>query len=165
MSALPSPTPSPSVRGPRKRPPHRYLTYKLDLLKTLATKAIDPHYQVLAGMRVRELRLLRLLHDQPGIAATELRQQLVLDKTLLSKNLSDLEKRGLIQRATDPNDSRVQRLSLSEEGTRAWLESERIGRQLEHEMFGELPPADWQRLHELLDEVTTSLYHWLERQK
>ena len=76
----------------------RYLTYKLDLIKTLATKAADAYYVEASGMRVRELRLLRLVHDTPGVAATELRHRLVLDKTLLSKNLADLEKRGLIER-------------------------------------------------------------------
>ena len=160
---MPSSSSSPDGSGPSDE--LDYLTYKLDLIKTLATKAADPHYERACGLRIRELRVLRLLHDAPGIVATELRHKLVLDKSLLSKNLSDLEKRGLIQRTTDPNDSRVQRLSLSDEGTRAWLESEHIGRQLEHEMFGELPASDWQRLHELLDDITLSLYHWMERQK
>ena len=159
------PSPSSPADGSGPSGELDYLTYKLDLIKTLATKAADPHYERASGLRIRELRVLRLLHASPGIVATELRRKLVLDKTLLSKNLSDLEKRGLIQRTTDPNDSRVQRLSLSDEGTRAWLESEHIGRQLEHEMFGELPASDWQRLHELLDDITLSLYHWMERQK
>ena len=160
MSALPSPTPSPSVRGPRKRPPHRYLTYKLDLLKTLATKAIDPHYQVLAGMRVRELRLLRLLHDQPGIAATELRQQLVLDKTLLSKNLADLDRRGLIERRPHERDNRLQCLHLSAEGQRVWAACEQLGRQVEADIFADLSPEEWEQLHARLNRAIASLNRW-----
>ena len=117
----------------------RYLTYKLDLIKTLATKAADAYYVEASGMRVRELRLLRLVHDTPGVAATELRHRLVLDKTLLSKNLADLEKRGLIERETDPHDNRVQRLHLSAVGLRVWRECERIGRRLEAEMFADMP--------------------------
>lgn len=160
MSDLPPPTSSRASRGARKRPPHRYLTYKLDLLKTLATKAIDPHYQVLAGMRVRELRLLRLLHDQPGIAATELRHQLVLDKTLLSKNLADLERRGLIERRPHERDNRLQCLHLSAEGERVWLACERLGRQVEADMFADLSAEEWEQLHALLNRAIASLNRW-----
>ena len=138
----------------------RYLTYKLDLIKTLATKAADAYYVEASGMRVRELRLLRLVHDTPGVAATELRHRLVLDKTLLSKNLADLEKRGLIERETDPHDNRVQRLHLSAEGLRVWRECERIGRRLEAEMFADMPEDDWHRLHDLLDSALASLDRW-----
>lgn len=138
----------------------RYLTYKLDLIKTLATKAVDAYYVEASGMRVRELRLLRLVHDTPGVAATELRHRLVLDKTLLSKNLADLEKRGLIERETDPHDNRVQRLHLSAVGLRVWRECERIGRRLEAEMFADMPEDDWHRLHDLLDSALASLDRW-----
>lgn len=155
MSALPTPNPSQPVRGP-----HRYLTYKLDLLKTLATKAIDPHYQVLAGMRVRELRVLRLLHDQPGIAATELRHQLVLDKTLLSKNLAELERRGLIERRPHERDNRLQCLHLSAEGQRVWRACEQLGREIEADMFADLSPEEWEQLHTLLNRAIDSFNRW-----
>lgn len=138
-----------------------YLTYKLDLIKTLATKAANPAYEQACGLRVRELRLLRMVHDHPGLPATELKHKLVLDKTLLSKNLSALEQRGLIERTPDERDSRLLRLSLSAEGQRVWLKCEHIGRRLEAEMFGRLCADDWTRLHALIDDATASLLHWL----
>jgi DNA-binding MarR family transcriptional regulator len=145
-------------------PTKPFLTYKLDLAKTLATKAADPYYQESIGLRVRELRVLRLVHDFPGIAATELGQKIVLDKTLLSKNIAHLEERGLIQRLPDKRDSRRQCLHLTDEGLRIWQESERIGRRLEDEMFAELSDDDWQKLHALLDRVLVSFEHWKDKQ-
>lgn len=141
-----------------------FLTYKLDLAKTLATKAADPYYQKSVGLRVRELRVLRLIHDFPGIAATELGHKIVLDKTLLSKNIVFLEERGLIQRLPDKRDSRRQCLHLTDEGLRVWKESERIGRRLEDEMFAEISADDWGQLHVLLDRVLTSFEHWKAQQ-
>ena len=140
-----------------------YLTYKLDLIKSLATRAADRAYQGELDLRVRELRVLRPLHEHPGISATELRRLLVLDKTLMSKNLAGLEQRGLIRREVDPADNRVQRLYLTSEGERAWLVSERLGRQMEAEMFGELAPEQWGQLHDLLDAVLASFEHWRRR--
>ena len=144
-------------------PTRQYLTYKLDLIKSLATWAADQVYEREVDLRVRELRVLRPLHERPGISATELRRQLVLDKTLISKNLAYLEQRGLIQRELDPADNRVQRLFLSEEGERVWRVSERLGRQMEAEMFGELSPQQWSQLHRLLDAVLVSFEHWRSR--
>ena len=78
-------------------------------------------------MRVRELRVLRLIHDFPGIVASQLRHKVELDKTLLSKNLALLESRGLIARTPDRRDNRLQCLSLTEEGVRVWQLCEQIG--------------------------------------
>ena len=146
-------------------PTRPYLTYKLDLIKSMATRAADQAYAAELDLRVRELRVLRPVHQHPGISATELRRLLVLDKTLMSKNLALLEQRGLIRREPDPADARVQRLFLTEEGERAWRVSERLGRQMEAEMFGELTPEQWTQLHELLDAVLASFEHWRTRHR
>ena len=137
-----------------------YLTYKLDLIKTLATKAADQRYEKAVGMRVRELRVLRLIHALPGVAASELGQRLVLEKTLMSKYLADLEQRGLIQRSLDPQDNRVHRLFLTPAGQEVWQTCEQIGRELERQMFQELDEADWEQLNLLLDRLHDSLLHW-----
>ncbi len=137
-----------------------YITYLLEVIKTSAIKSADPYYQEAVDLRVRELRVLRLLHEKPGVTATELRHMLVLDKTLLSKNLAFLEKRGLICRTIHPNDSRQQCLSLSEEGERVWATSEEIGRNLESAMFSQLSRAEHLQLVDLLQRAYASLAHW-----
>lgn len=142
-----------------------YLTYKLDLVQTLATKAADRRYAKAVGLRIRELRVLRLIHQAPGIAATELGHKLVLDKTLISKHVAELERRGLLQRQIDPNDSRIHSLSLTDEGQRVWEVCERIGRELEHEMFGDLDHKAWQHLHLLLDQAYLSVQAWQAEQQ
>ncbi|MDO5686838.1 MAG: MarR family transcriptional regulator [Neisseria sp.] len=147
------------------KPKQPYLTYQLELLKNLAIKAANPYYERAANLRVRELRVLRLLHEIPGVTATELRHKLVLDKTLLSKNLAALEERGLIARRIDEKDNRVNRLSLTEEGERAWKTCERIGRELESEMFGELTVEEWRQLHWLLDRAYYSFVKWSNNKK
>ena len=142
-----------------------YLTYKLDLIRTLATKAADQHYAKAVGLRIRELRVLRLIHQAPGIAATELGHKLVLDKTLISKHVAELERRGLLQRQVDPNDSRIHSLRLTDEGQRVWTMCERIGRELEHEMFDALDNKAWKQLHTLLDLASESVLAWQAAQQ
>jgi len=137
-----------------------YLTYKLELIKTIAIKAADEEYAKVFDLQVRQLRVLRLLHDFPGISATELRHKLALDKTLMSKNLADLERRGLVVRAPDERDSRAQRLHLTEQGVGIWEQGEAIGRKLEAEMFAALEPAEWHEIHRLLDRLLASIEIW-----
>jgi DNA-binding MarR family transcriptional regulator len=145
---------------PSTSPDKPYLTYKLDLLKTIATRAADPYYLEAANLRVRELRVLRLIHAFPGIVPGVLRHKVELDKTLLAKNLALLEGRGLIARTPDPRDNRLQRLSLTEEGTRVWMLCEQIGRKLVGEMFADIGEADMTALDILLDRLLVSIDRW-----
>ena len=49
-----------------------YFTYRLERLKTAAIKAANPYYLDAVNLRVRELRVLRLLQESPGVTASEL---------------------------------------------------------------------------------------------
>ncbi|ATE62188.1 MarR family winged helix-turn-helix transcriptional regulator [Thauera sinica] len=142
-----------------------YLTYKLDLIKTILMKLGNAHYKKALDLGVRELRVLRLVHDFPGITATDLGNRLVLDKTLLSKNISYLEGRGLISRCANAQDNRQQCLTLTEAGMRAWYEGERIGRGLEAELFADFSDQEWTRLHGMLDQLLASIENWKQRDR
>ena len=137
-----------------------YLTYKLGVIKTLAVNAADSLYQKASGLRVKALRLLRLIHDYPNISSSELRVKLVLDKTLLSKQLAALEQRGLIEKIADKEDLRIYRLRLTVEGEQAWQICETIGRGLEAEFFAQMSQHEWRQLHSLLDKALQSLLQW-----
>ncbi len=139
---------------------HEYLTYKLDVIKTIAVDAASERYAQATGLRVRELRLLRLIHDYPDITASEIKKRLILEKTLVSKHLSALEAQGYIQKSADPKDNRLHRLSLTAAGLAVWQRCEKIGSELERQMFNELTAAEWQTLNQLLNKSLLSLKQW-----
>jgi DNA-binding MarR family transcriptional regulator len=58
-------------------------------------------------------------HPQEGVTLTLLHQRFGLGKATLSQSIKTLEEKGLIYRATDPGDGRVQRLLLTPEGEQA----------------------------------------------
>lgn len=133
-----------------------YLTYRLVQISSAAIKAADVYYHDAVGLKIRELRVLRLLHDMPGSTPTALLANLELDKTLLSKNLASLEQRGLISRSLDALDNRRQCLYLTKRGEQIWAEAEKIGRGLEKDMFAGLSDAEWTQLHNLLERASES---------
>lgn len=57
-----------------------YLTYRLAQFCTAVMKASDIYYHDTVGLKIRELRILRLLHDMPGSTPTTLLANLELDK-------------------------------------------------------------------------------------
>ena len=139
---------------------HAYLTYKLDVIKILVFNAAEPLYRKACGLRVKEIRLLRLIHDYPNITSSELKVKLVLDKTLLSKYLAGLEQRSLIEKIPDKQDNRIQQLRLTATGEEAWQTCETIGRGLEAKFFNQMSGQEWDQLHRLLDKALNSLMDW-----
>lgn len=142
-----------------------FLTYSLERLSSAAIKEADVHYLDACGLKVRELRVLRLIQSRPGCTPTELLGGLELDKTLLSKYLAALEQKGLLLRRVDGRDNRRQCLFLSEQGHQVWASAEQLGRGLEAEMFGGLSAEEWEHLHSLLEKARLSLQDWQGQMK
>ena len=63
-------------------------------------------------------RLLACAADNPGVSSRELSELLDVRPSSLSEMLSRAEADGLLTRATDEADKRVQRITLSEKGSR-----------------------------------------------
>ncbi|KUH38764.1 MULTISPECIES: MarR family winged helix-turn-helix transcriptional regulator [Streptomyces] len=62
--------------------------------------------------------LLAHIHDRAGCSATDLAAHYLLDKSTVSRQLAGLERIGLVERRTEPDDHRVQVLHPTEEGRR-----------------------------------------------
>ncbi|MFI5803409.1 MarR family winged helix-turn-helix transcriptional regulator [Streptomyces sp. NPDC051561] len=60
--------------------------------------------------------LLAHINDQQGCRATDLAAHYMLDKSTVSRQLTALEKLGLVERRPDPDDHRVQVLHPTEAG-------------------------------------------------
>jgi len=89
--------------------------------------------------------LYELAHREEG-TATGLREELGLDAGYLSRILRGLEKRGLIQRKTSPDDGRQRLLSLTDRGRRAFAKLNADARSDVGAMLRRLSPEDQDRL-------------------
>lgn len=69
-------------------------------------------------------RLLECAAANPGVSSRELCELLDLRPSSLSEMLARAEAEGLLQRAADENDRRVQRVTLAEKGERLQREME-----------------------------------------
>lgn len=67
------------------------------------------------GLRPIPFSVLCAIDEQPGTTSAEICRILGLQRANIVSILAEFDERGLIERHSDPNDQRIQRLSLSAE--------------------------------------------------
>jgi DNA-binding MarR family transcriptional regulator len=84
-----------------------------------ATRGITALYEAemaASGVKVTQLPILVGLRSEGDLSVTRLAGALSLDRTTLTRNLSVLEKRGLIRMTEDLDDARVRMVSITPAG-------------------------------------------------
>ncbi len=94
------------------------------------------------GVTLPQWRALAEIHRQEGISQVSLAGCIDTDPMTLSGILDRLEKRGLIERYTDPNDSRAKLARLSPAGTELVSTAKNVGRELYENALDGLSPAE-----------------------
>ncbi|USX11240.1 MarR family winged helix-turn-helix transcriptional regulator [Paraburkholderia fungorum] len=134
-----------------------FLTFRLDLTSELLINRANAVYRERWNLDVRALRVLRLVCAEPDITPKEVSQRALVEKTLLSKVLADLEMRGLISRDTHPVDRRSVALRATDDGFEVARSSEVLGKGLEGELVKALTASERKVLEKLLDKLAHSL--------
>lgn len=82
------------------------LTYQLVTIAEDAIGPADRMFHQHFGLHIHELRVLRLIDDQPGITFTRLAELTKFERTATSRILSRLIKAGHVRRKIDEADAR-----------------------------------------------------------
>ncbi|MEO1200727.1 MAG: MarR family transcriptional regulator [Pseudomonadota bacterium] len=98
----------------------RFLPYRLNRIAGQATRRFARVYKQQEGLSVPEWRILVTLGEENESTSTALVQQIATHKTKVSRAVKRLEKRGWITRRTDETDRRIEHLSLTSAGARAY---------------------------------------------
>lgn len=139
---------------------HKPLQLKSDYLNLLLDRASNRSlafsekvYDMLLGMRGRDLRLLRLIGNSPGLSIGELVYQSAVEKTLVSKAVTSLSERGLVKRHIGEADARQIRLSLTRQGISLVKRGEAIGKKLEASYESWLTADEIRTLRRILTKI------------
>lgn len=144
--------------SPQAQKSHVYLTYKFDLIKTEATRGANEFYRRhLGGLVTRDLRVIRLIGDYPGLSVSELREKAFLEKTLLSKTLTNLVSMSLVKRVNNPKDNRQYFLWLTPKGKKMREHSDQLGVDMEKSWLGELTEEERVMLERICDKLIVHL--------
>jgi MarR family transcriptional regulator, organic hydroperoxide resistance regulator len=104
-----------------------------------------------------ELITLRLLTSTDGISQRELADTLHLSRPRVTSILQGLEKVGAVRREPDPDDQRLTRVFLTDEGRRQEMENRAAFEEYINQTIGALSEADKLQLTRLLDEVSARI--------
>jgi DNA-binding MarR family transcriptional regulator len=103
-------------------------------------------------------RLLALLQERDGISIGELSEQSLVERTLLSRMLTDLERKGFVRRKPDRRDKRYAAIYLQSAGRRTFDAILPIAqRQIERAVEG-IGSRDLTRLQDILRRISENVY-------
>jgi DNA-binding MarR family transcriptional regulator len=99
--------------------------------------------------------LLRHLHDRKQATPGELADALTMTRGAISKVIDKLESKAWIRSRTNPEDHRVQLISLTAAGRRSVPELAKIADDNDDRFFGPLSGAERRALRDLLIKLAT----------
>lgn len=107
------------------------------------------------GWTVYEIRVLRLVRDNPSITFTQLAKLTRFERTAASRILSRLIKAGLVERTNSPADARQFTLTITAAGQELCDQADPISLSLEALMLEPLSEAERKALRAMLTRVLT----------
>jgi len=91
------------------------------------------------GLSVPQYTALSILDAVPGLSNAQLARRSLITPPAMLEVLAQLERRGLVQRHSDPDHGRILRAELTEEGARTLRASARAIERLSAELLSSVP--------------------------
>lgn len=129
------------------------LTYRLSVLAAKAIDANDAIFVSETGYKIRELRVLRLIDDAPGITFREIAAATGLERSLTSRLIRGLISNELIVRENSETDARVFRLTTSSKGKEVRALGRKVSDRLETVLTAPLTKDELNTMNELIDRL------------
>ena len=131
----------------------KFLPYRLSVLAQLVSEALHDLYAAPFGLSVTQWRVMAALGRFAPLTASEVGQQIVMDKVAGSRAVAGLMKRELIERATDLSDRRRASLRLSAKGRAMHAQIVPLALGYESELCQALSPEERDTLNGLCDRL------------
>lgn len=132
------------------------LDHNLGLRIRRAHGAVQRHFQdhfAELGLTQKQVSVLWLIGDHPGIAQTDLAAALDMDRATTMALVHGLETRGLVLRSPSPGDKRRIAFALTADGTAVLARAKTAIDAHEAWLKGKFSPRDLATLERLLDRI------------
>ncbi len=154
MAAAPDVPPEAApAAAPEAGPDHATVLLRLGKAYNAATQA----FEALTGVGAARWRLLYLVHRQPLVSQKTLIRQVRVDPGSITRQLSALERDGLVERRDDPRDSRLTLVRLTRAGQAEVRRVMRLREGFLQQMVRGLPPQDVAACLRVLEGVCANL--------
>jgi DNA-binding MarR family transcriptional regulator len=159
---------APLRQGGRRIMARSSLTYQLASIAEDAIGPADRVFQKRFGLHVHEIRVLRLIDDQPNVTFTELAAQTKIERSATSRILSRLIKAGYVRRKIDEKDARHFQLTATAKARALRQRADPLTEDIENMVLSVLSATQRQQLEVILGKLTGWLHtdfliHLVER--
>lgn len=134
-----------------------FIPYRLSVVANRASRVFARRYSEALGLSVAEWRVLAVLGRFGGLSGTGVAERTAMDKVKVSRAVKLLLDRGLVQRAEDAADRRIQRLAMTEAGRQVHAGIVPQARALEAELLAGMDAAAADALQAMLDRLERRL--------
>ena len=133
----------------------REILHRLDMERK---KFLGPKLQVLGlTMGEGQARALRTLLEEGTMTQKQLADLCMRDAATMSRNIDRLEKAGLLKRENNPGCRRSYLICLTEEGKEKAKQVQKIFRELDERIWGDIPEKEMEQLYETLLRIERNL--------
>lgn len=123
----------------------------------MTRSAASDFYEREFGIGLRELRVLRFAALEPGLTLTRLIELMMLEKTVTSKLVTTLTRRGLLRRVIGKLDARQFNLFLTSRGESLVALTYQRGDVLEQMFLSALTKEEVRTLDRCIEKLTNAL--------
>jgi DNA-binding MarR family transcriptional regulator len=133
--------------------PSKRLTYLLEIIAHEAIAGNDAIFVRALGYSIREIRVLRIVDDNPGITFVEIWEKSGLERSLTSRILQKLIGDGLLARVSSGTDARKYHLSTTARGQALRQRGRVMSDALEALLLDPFPAEDRARLFDQIERL------------
>ena len=134
-----------------------FLPYRLSIASNAVSDAVAGAYRALFGLRIPEWRLIAVLAEGGNMSQQALCGRTRMDKVTVSRAAIALADRGLIARASNPEDQRSHLLTLTKEGWALYEEISPKALEMERRLFAAFSEAERTQLKAMLERIEAAV--------
>ena len=131
----------------------RYLPYRLSILSNRISANIADTYSDKFGLSVTEWRIMAVVGEYPNVSADEVSVKTQIEKSMLSRAITKLLQRNLLEREFDPKDKRRSMLRLTTTGLSVYDEVVPISYDYELQLLTCFNDTEKDQFGELIDRL------------
>ncbi|WP_417741857.1 MarR family winged helix-turn-helix transcriptional regulator [Salipiger sp.] len=116
----------------------QFLPYRLSVAATQVSRRFAARYAAEAGLTIPEWRVLAHLGQSGAVSVRDVTARVALDKSIVSRAASRLEKAGYVRKSSHGKDQRLVALELTEAGRELMARLGKIAETFQAELLAEL---------------------------
>ncbi len=137
----------------------RFLPYRLSVVANLVSKAFARRYGDAFGLSIPEWRVMAVLGRYAPASSQEVCERTAMDKVKVSRAVARLVSAGLVARRDNPQDQRLNSLTLSRRGRSVYQDIVPLARAMERDLLDGLSAEESAQLHALLGKLQARVAH------